>query len=127
MSSLKLISLALIVFTLAACITAKPIYNVVEKNNTTAHPSAAQVKKAIITAVKYKAWTVKKEQPGTQILDIAVGDHYAEIAVPYSAQGDAINYVASRKLEAKDNKIHRNYSKWIVLLEQQIDAYVSYE
>lgn len=127
MPSLKLIVIVIIALTLTACMTTKPIYNVTAKNPTSSTTTAPQVKKAIIEGAKYKGWSVKEEQPGKLILDIHVRDHYAQIEVPYSAKGYSINYVSSVNLDFDSNKIHRNYNKWIQMLEQRIDTLLSYE
>lgn len=55
------------------------------------------------------------------------GRHYAEVLIPYSSSAYSIHYSDSRVLDydEKDQSIHRNYNKWVILLSQEIQSQFS--
>ena len=50
----------------------------------------------------------------------ARGQFHAEIDIPYSASTYKIVYRDSRDLDYKDGKIHKNYIRWVRLLDKGI-------
>ena len=48
------------------------------------------------------------------------GQYHAEIDIPYSADHYRIQYRDSSGLDYKDGKIHKNYIRWVRLLDKGI-------
>ena len=113
--------IATVLLFIVACKTTQPIYNVAEKTIAAGTMDASKVKQAILNAAKFKRWSVKEESDNRIVLAINVRRHYAEIAVDYSESSYGITYSDSQVLDHKNGQIHRNYNKWIKLLEQEID------
>ena len=81
------------------------------------------VAKAIMTAATVRGWTITKNEPGMLEATLNVRNkHSAVVSIPYSAQNFSIQYKDSSNLDHKGNTIHRNYNRWVVLLERQIRA-----
>jgi hypothetical protein len=82
----------------------------------------ASVGKEIVRALTKKRWAVTKEDKATGILqaEILVRRHYAKIEIKYSATNYSITYMDSRDLRYRNGEIHRNYNKWIKLLDEAI-------
>jgi hypothetical protein len=119
-------ALALIILTgiyLASCARTMPIYNV--SSAPVAAPSGplstAQVRAAIIDALHDKGWTVRQDNPGRVEAEVLVRTHRADVEIDYSATQYSITYKGSENLLYDGSTIHRNYNKWIVLLERQIN------
>ncbi|MEG3767551.1 hypothetical protein [Alteromonas sp. 14N.309.X.WAT.G.H12] len=118
----------LCVVTLTACMTGQPVYNAddVRFSQTL---TRVQAKHAIEQALKYKRWGVVSANEQEVIGEIYVRSHYAKIRIPYSSTGFSIRYVDSKNLDydSDDNEIHRNYNKWVALLEAEVLRYASLE
>lgn len=104
-----------------------PVYNVssapvVESSGPV---SAAQVHDAIVGALTDKGWTVREDNPGKILAEIMVRTHKADIAIDYSSTQYSITYQDSEDLLYDGSTIHRNYNKWIKLLEEQINVRLS--
>jgi hypothetical protein len=109
----------------AACARTLPIYNVAEAPVVTASgttPSPGQVKDAIITACRDKGWWVNPRADGHVIATAHVRQHTAIVDIRYSAEHYAITYKDSEVLLYDGQQIHRNYNKWVQLLEERINA-----
>ncbi|WP_088331949.1 hypothetical protein [Lacimicrobium sp. SS2-24] len=104
-----------------ACKTTHTIYNA-DTTLSTVNIKDKTLKRAIIEALLYKRWHVISEEENKIIAGINVRQHYAEIEIPYQNGSFEINYRDSKKLDydAAKNGIHRNYNKWIQLLESEI-------
>ena len=61
-----------------------------------------------------------KDEPGLIEASINVRTHKATVSIPYSAKGYSIEYKDSVNLGHKGNNIHRNYNKWVTLLDRDI-------
>ncbi|MBT1064165.1 hypothetical protein KJY73_11300 [Bowmanella sp. Y26] len=120
MKRIKFYALALMLVLLAGCGTSQYIYNVSGKQ-LQVNASSEQIEQAILDAAAFKRWTVKEKTPGHIILEINVRKHYASVSVDYDQGGYSIKYLDSFNLDYKFNKIHRNYNKWVKLLEMEID------
>ena len=83
--------------------------------------STAQVRDAIIEAATDRGWIVKEDDPGKILLEIFVRSHSAMVTINYSSTTYDITYTDSENLLYDGANIHRNYNKWIVLLQQQIN------
>jgi hypothetical protein len=109
----------------AACARTLPVYNVTDAPVITASgqsPSLDQVRGAIVTACRAKGWIVDARQEGHITATANVRKHIAVVDIFYSAQRYTISYKDSEVLLYDGEKIHRNYNKWILLLEQKINA-----
>ena len=109
---------------IVACARTMPLYNVSSAPVVTrsgGQESTAQVRSAIIEALQDKGWIVKQDNPGKIVAEVLVRSHMAEIEVDYSATHYRITYKDSDNLLYDGSTIHRNYNKWIVLLERQIN------
>ena len=123
MSSLlraTLITLALL--TCAGC-TSKPVLNTQHDLPAGAQVSEEQVKQVIVTALQKREWTVQRLSPQLVQAEITVRNQfYAAIDIRYTRNSYAITYRDSRDLGYKDGKIHRNYNRWVSMLDRDILA-----
>ena len=117
----RLLASALLAVFLTGCATSQPINNITETpvpRLVTA--SQDQVGKAIISAVNARGWRVIKDEPRLIEASINVRSHRADVSIPYSEKGYSIEYKNSVNLDHSDDMIHRNYNKWVTLLDRQI-------
>ncbi|TSD79476.1 hypothetical protein FFI16_024590 [Pseudomonas sp. KBS0710] len=123
MSSLlraTLITLALL--TTAGC-TNKPVLNTQHDLPVTAQLSEEKVKQVIVAALQKREWTVQRLSPQLVQAEITVRNQFhAEIDIRYTRNSYAITYRDSRDLGYKDGKIHRNYNRWVSMLDRDIMA-----
>jgi hypothetical protein len=93
--------------------------------------SKADVRKAIITAVKDREWIPvinPKNKDSSIIASILVrGRHYVEVDITYSQTSYSITYRNSREMKYNEEKgtIHKKYNQWINLLSNAIQAELS--
>ena len=81
----------------------------------------AQMQQAIVKTLVARGWTVQKITPQLVQAQITVREQYhAEIDIPYSADHYRIQYRNSSGLDYKDGKIHKNYIRWVRLLDRDI-------
>ena len=81
----------------------------------------AQMQQAIVKTLVARQWTVQQITPNRVQAQITVrGQYHAEIDIPYSADHYRIQYRDSRGLAYKDGKIHKNYIRWVRLLDKGI-------
>jgi hypothetical protein len=123
MSSLlraALITLALL--TTAGC-TSKPVLNTQHDLSTNTQVNEEQVKQVIVSALQKREWTVQRLSPQLVQAEITVRNQFhAEIDIRYTRNSYAITYRDSRDLGYKDGKIHRNYHRWVSMLDRDIMA-----
>jgi hypothetical protein len=123
MSSLlraALITLALL--TTAGC-TSKPVLNTQHDLSTNTQVNEEQVKQVIVSALQKREWTVQRLSPQLVQAEITVRNQFhAEIDIRYTRNSYAITYRDSRDLGYKDGKIHRNYNRWVSMLDRDIMA-----
>ena len=123
MSSLlraTLITLALL--TSAGC-TSKPVLNTQHDLPASAQVSEEKVKQVIVAALQKREWTVLRQSPQLVQAEITVrNQYYAAIDIRYTRNSYAITYRDSRELGYKDGKIHRNYNRWVSMLDRDIMA-----
>ena len=123
MSSLlraTLITLALL--TTAGC-TSKPILNTQHGLPADAQVSEEKMKTVIVNALQKREWTVQRLSPQLVQAEITVrNQYYAAIDIRYTRNSYAITYRDSRDLGYKDGKIHRNYNRWVSMLDRDILA-----
>ena len=81
----------------------------------------AQMQQAIVKTLVARQWTVQQITPNRVQAQITVrGQYHAEIDIPYSADHYRIQYRDSSGLDYKDGKIHKNYIRWVRLLDKGI-------
>ena len=101
--------------------TNKPIQNPDRTLHASIHSDRAQMQQAIVKALVGRGWTVQKITPQLVQAQITVREQYhAEIDIPYSASHYQIVYRDSSGLDYKDGKIHKNYIRWVRLLDKGI-------
>ena len=110
----------------------QPVFNVnssyasLEINNTFFDGTAAtlpSIEKAIVAAITARAWLVTKNDEATHTIqaEILVRErHYAKAEIKYSTTNYSITYMDSRGLQHRGGQIHRNYNKWVKLLNKAI-------
>ena len=85
------------------------------------HADRAQMQQAIVKSMVGRGWTVQKITPELVQAQITVREQFhAEIDIPYSATHYQIIYRNSSGLDYKDGKIHKNYIRWVRLLDRDI-------
>ena len=115
----------LLVLLLGACSTQRPIHNIngspVPSGASGGTPSMMDVKDTIIEAAEYKRWRISERDDDTLEANITVrGRHQATISIDYSESSYSISLVRSEGLDERDGRIHRNYNKWVILLDREI-------
>ena len=81
----------------------------------------AQMQQAIVKTLVARQWTVQQITPNRVQAQITVrGQYHAEIDIPYSTDHYRIQYRDSSGLDYKDGKIHKNYIRWVRLLDKGI-------
>ena len=81
----------------------------------------AQMQQAIVKTLVARGWTVQKITPQLVQAQITVrGQYHAEIDIPYSANHYQIVYRTSSGLDYENGKIHKNYIRWVRLLDRDI-------
>ncbi len=111
---------------LTGCARLQPVNNI---NNTTPAAlseykfSTHDVEQAIVRGVTLKGWTIEESTPGKIVARINVrGKHMAKVDIDYNQSGYSINYNDSNNLLFNGSAIHRNYNKWVVLLDRTIQS-----
>jgi hypothetical protein len=101
----------------------QPVYNVVDAAIATGsgnEPTLAQVEQAISAAATYKRWTVHRIDDGHLAASIHVRKHFAKVDITFTTEVFSIKYLDSKVLRYDGTNIHRNYNKWIILMERRI-------
>jgi len=121
-SLLRATLLTLALLTTAGC-TSKPILNTQHDLPANTQASEEKVKQVIVAALQKREWTVQRLSPQLVQAEITVRNQfYAAIDIHYTRTGYAITYRDSRDLGYKDGKIHRNYNRWVSMLDRDILA-----
>ncbi len=108
---------------LSACTRDAPIYNV------NSHPvpqpaqalSLTEIKNIIMLAGADRGWVMEEQGQGRLAGTLLVRTHTAKVDVQYSQTEYSIQYKDSDNLRYTGSTIHRNYNKWIMKLEQDIE------
>ena len=117
---LRITLIALALLTTVSC-TSKRMLTPDRTLHASIHSDRAQMQQAIIKALVGRGWTVQKITPQLVQAQITVrGQYHAEIDIPYSADHYRIQYRDSSGLDYKDGKIHKNYIRWVRLLDKGI-------
>lgn len=119
-SLLRATLMTLALLALAAC-TSKPVLNAQTDIPATVQVSQQQVKQAILNALAKREWSVQQVDPQRVQAQITVRNQYhAEIDIRYNRTHYAIAYRDSRNLGFKNGQIHRNYNRWVSMLDRDI-------
>ena len=117
---LRITLIALALLTTVSC-TSKRMLTPDRTLHASIHSDRAQMQQAIVKALVGRGWTVQEITPQRVQAQITVREQYhAEIDIPYSASHYQIIYRNSSGLDYKDGKIHKNYIRWVRLLDKGI-------
>ena len=123
MSSLLRVTLITLTLLVTAGCTSKPILNTQHNLPADAQVSEEKMKTVIVNALQKREWTVQRLSPQLVQAEINVrNQYYAAIDIRYTRNSYAITYRDSRDLGYKDGKIHRNYNRWVSMLDRDIMA-----
>lgn len=107
----------------AGCARTQPIYNVSEAPvlaSSGQEVTDQQVKEAIISAAQSKGWIVEPLEGNRLLASLKIRSHKAVVDIDYSAEQYSVTYKSSVLLLHDGDVIHRNYNKWIKLLDERI-------
>ena len=117
---LRVTLIALALLSTMSC-SSKPMQTPDRTLHASIHADRAQMQQAIVKSLVGRGWTVQKITPDLVQAQITVREQYhAEIDIPYSASHYQIIYRNSSGLDYKDGKIHKNYIRWVRLLDRDI-------
>ncbi|MBK5538597.1 hypothetical protein JFV28_15360 [Pseudomonas sp. TH05] len=121
MSSLLRATLIVLALLTTVSCTSKRMYTPNRVIPATITADQDQVKQAILKNLVARKWEVQRISPGLIQAQITVRQEFhAEIDIEYSASFYKIVYRDSRDLDYKDGKIHKNYIRWVRLLDKGI-------
>lgn len=84
--------------------------------------SSEQIEQVIIATGFKRGWRIdaisRTELRGT----LQDHGHVANIGISHTRTSYSIRLISSQNLEQENGRIHRNYNKWIHILESDIDA-----
>ena len=121
-SLLRATLVALALLTTAGC-TNKPVLNTQHDLPANPQVNEEKMKQTIIAALNKRQWVVQRLSPQLVQAEINVrNQYYAAIDIRYTRNSYAITYRDSRELGYKDGKIHRNYNRWVSMLDRDIMA-----
>jgi hypothetical protein len=105
------------------CARTQPVYNVNNASvvgGTTSGLTQAQIRQAILKAAADREWIAKEAGDGHIVAAVYVRNHMAEVDINYGPNQYSITYKNSDNLLYDGTMIHRNYNKWIKLLDAEI-------
>lgn len=121
----KIALLGVLAVTVAGCAREQPVYNVDNHQVPVVAQNLPmrQIENTIILAGTDRGWTFTPAGPGHLVGHLDRDHHTADVDLMYSPVAYSIHYVSSSNLlaSADGTQIHRNYNKWIHLLEDDID------
>lgn len=116
--------LTLLVLGITAC-TSKPVVNIENSAPPAAVKGQDDMRRAILTALQRRQWTVERADSGQILALITRRSHQAQVTIPYTASTYAIRYRDSHNLDYRKGKIHRNYNRWVQNLDRGIQQELS--
>lgn len=122
--TLCLLSVPVLFLSGNAAARTQPVYNIVDKpivSGSGTPLTMEQVGSTLAAAARYKRWTVAEVEDGYLRAQINVRKHFAAIDIRYTNATYSITYRDSEVLKYDGSKIHRNYNKWIKLIEKVAD------
>ncbi len=123
MSSLLRATLITLALLATAGCTNKPVLNTQHELPADTQVNEEKMKTIIVNALQKRDWTIQRLSPQLVQAEINVrNQYYAAIDIRYTRNSYAITYRDSRDLGYKDGKIHRNYNRWVSMLDRDIMA-----
>lgn len=112
---------------LAAC-TSTPVHNV-KSASVPSNLTLDRVEQAVLKGLSVKGWQIKEKSDGKIIGQVFVRSHRAEVEITYNESEYSITYHDSHNLDFKpsNNTIHKNYNKWVILLDREIHKALSFK
>lgn len=113
-----------IVLFLAACGTAQKVQSFDNSSFFTKSKAKSKIEQAIQAGAANKGWRTKKIKNGLITASIIVRNrHYVAVDINYNSKGYIITYKESREMnyDPKTQAIHKNYNKWVRLLQNKIN------
>jgi hypothetical protein len=80
------------------------------------------IREAIFAGGRAKGWRMSEPEPGHIVGTVDVREHSASVDILYDADSYRIDYKDSSNLMYDGSNIHRNYNKWVTLLDRQIQV-----
>ncbi len=80
-----------------------------------------QARAAIVQAAAARQWTLSEVDPGHFVATVHVRTHMAQVDITYSTEHYSIKYKNSDDLLYNGSEIHRNYNKWVKILQNEIN------
>lgn len=109
------------VFILTGCASRQPIITI--NTSAPAGMSYEQVENAILKSYAPKrGWILTKESDNLISGRIFKSTHSAEVKIPFTESGYSIKYASSQGLNQKNGRIHSTYNRWVMRLDQDIQA-----
>lgn len=110
---------------MSGCARMIPLHNVVDSKFPTIVSrklSLDEIADAMSVAGAGRAdtWVFFREKEQEMVAELNIRQHYAKVRIPFSKESFSIYYASSEKLLYNGDLIHRNYNKWVKLLEQDI-------
>lgn len=113
--------LAVFAIFLSSCgVRLEPVYNA-DNIPVPSGLQASTVEKTIKIAAANRGWIVADQGKGILRATLHQRTHEAVIDIHYSETSYSIDYVSSVDLLYDGSKIHRNYNKWVRILENDIN------
>ena len=100
------------------------VYDIINKPIVTGSGSTlslGQVETLLRRAAEAKGWTVNRIEDGHIVAKIRVRKHYAAIDIRFGMTRYSITYSDSKLLKYDGTEIHRNYNKWIKLIDMNVE------
>lgn len=124
---IRTLTIVLTLLFLSACSTQQPIHNVsgslVPLRTDGSMLTMKEVNAAIFSATKIKGWKPTNLDENTVEAKITVRSrHRATVDINYSDRSYDITLRNSEDLDQKAGMIHRNYNKWVILLDEMIQT-----
>lgn len=90
-----------------------------------AHPTVAEVGKAISLAGTGLGWKMDQARPGYTVATLNIRSHQAKVGITYNTHNYSIKYISSQNLTSSNGNIHKNYSGWIQNLNRAIQSHLA--
>lgn len=84
------------------------------------------VEKAIIEGARVRGWQAQVLKPGHIEAVLYVRSHVAKVDIRFDTKNYSISYKDSVNLDYKNGRIHRNYNKWVMNLNSDIQSKIPY-
>lgn len=122
MTMFRIIISVILSVSIIGCSRTHSVYNVENHAlpSTLSKMDNQEITKKIISAAANKGWNCHEAGSHKLLCNLKVRVHEANIAIKYNNQDFSIYLVGAKNLKNEHGKIHRNYNKWIRLLEKEI-------